>query len=455
MHITVSEFAPDLSITLHELTGLMNRDLLINYDVPISAYEFNLTSPATNGVVQVHSGLDTIAEGCVVSIGRFMITYTPDSGFEGFDAFTLTYCVDNQCTDVEVSVHILDIPVYDTCHCQDQCVWPGDVNFDGLVDMTDLLFLGNAIGDVGFNRPNPAPNVWYGQYCDNWNMQLRGSYLADEKHCDTDGDGYIEVTDTSAISTFYGNHHTLIPEQELTVKPYVIGLEHELDTIPSIGDTITLFLTIGNQLNPAANLSGVAMNLSFDPNSVDSAYTKITPVTENWITREGLPLFMSRDDDINFELGLSRIDHESNHGYGRVFAIEIIIDNDLDGLRPDKSFPVKIFARDIVGMDQQGRKFIIPSQQLSFNVRVDENVIETDEEYINVFPNPVNDRLRIDYNLTQVQSMMISDAQGRIISQYENDIPSSISTSGFAQGIYILYIQAGDKIKTAKFLKVQ
>ena len=453
VHITSSDFAPTQTINIHELTGLINRDLIINYDVPIDDYEFLISAHPTNGIAEFK---ETVNNGCVESTGRFIIVYKPDSGFDGFDEFTLTYCSADQCTDVVVSVNILDIPVYDTCQCQDKCVWPGDINFDGEVDMTDLLSLGRAIGDMGENRPNPAPDSWYGQFGDDWNEGDDGSPLADEKHCDSDGDGYVTMNDTSSLSMFYGNHHTIIPQEVFTVKPYSIGLEHDLDTTPSIGDTITLYLTVGSPSNPAKDLSGVAMSVSFDPNTVDSAYTTITPVRQNWITREGLPLFMTKDDDINFTMGLSRIDKETNHGYGRVFAMDIIIDDDIDGIRlAENTYPIFIDVSGIAGIDGEGREFMIPDQRLSFQVKIDENDNQVIDHTFNIYPNPARNSVKLDLANIEMTSLSISDIHGHVIRTFEGNIPNEIAVNDLVSGLYIIQANTSQGLKSAKFLKIK
>jgi hypothetical protein len=458
VYINSSHFVPSAESDVHHLTGVKNRQLLINYSIPVNAYSFALSQPATNGVVNIHAGLDTISEGCVVSIGKFMITYTPDSGFEGFDEFTLTYCSGSECHDVVVSVEIVAHTIYDTCHCQDQCIWPGDVNFDGIINMADLLSLGQVVGDIGINRPYPEPDEWYGQFGENWNNMLRGHFQADEKHCDTDGDGYISIADTTAISTFYGQQHTLVPGSEVTIKKYDIGLDHDLVNPPDSGDTITIYITIGSPQVPAKDLSGVAMNISFDPNTVDSSYTRISVVNENWITREGIPLFMNKNNRVNFDLGLSRIDQASHHGYGRVFEVEIIIDDDIDGLRPlGDQFPINIFVHDIVGLDGEGHSFIIPDQQLTLMANIDHQETAVVDESFNVFPNPVQDRLGLDFGDYDVRSLVVTDIQGRIIRAFDgkDNIPSSIATIAYVPGVYIVKAQTSLGVKTAKFLKVR
>lgn len=53
--------------------------------------------------------------------------------------------------------------------CFDDCIWFGDVNFDGIVDMEDLLIIGWVIGEVGVLCVDVNFDFWYGKYGDDWN----------------------------------------------------------------------------------------------------------------------------------------------------------------------------------------------------------------------------------------------------------------------------------------------
>ncbi len=454
VEITASRFKPVATSATHHLTGLINRDLIINYDIPVGEYEFDEVVLPVSGELTIKEGLDTIDQGCVTSIGRFMMIYTPDSGFDGFDEFKVSYCSGGECNEVLITVEILNIPVYDTCKCQDQCVWPGDVDFNGMVDMADLLDLGNAIGEEGYDRPNPN-TLWYGQYGEDWDMNGRSRNLADAKHCDTDGNGLVAISDTVALSTYFGNYHTLVPDEQVTIKPYAVGLDHDLINPPDSGDTIRIYLTIGNSQVPAENLTGVALDVSFDPNTVDTSYTRISPVSENWITREGMPLFMKRDDGLTHQLGLTRIDGHSKVGYGRVFAIDIIIDDDLDGIRysSGQSPRLDIFVHNVRATNAEGERFVMPDQQLSLDLSK-ANIAGDRKIYgLKVFPNPVENVLHLDVGDERAQSILISDLSGRILKNHPINPGSSISLDQLNTGIYIIEVKTDKAVRATKFIK--
>jgi hypothetical protein len=89
--------------------------------------------------------------------------------------------------------------------CFDDCIWAGDTNFDGIVNMEDLLPIGLCMGEVGIPRQDVNLSAqWYGQYGDDWSPYAP----MDLKHLDTDGDSIITALDTVAINNFYGNTHS-------------------------------------------------------------------------------------------------------------------------------------------------------------------------------------------------------------------------------------------------------
>lgn len=448
VEITCDDFAPSTDTVAHQLTGLKNRAILVNYDVPVEAYTISIASMPTNGIVQVYAGQDTVSEGCVVSTGRFMFEYVPDSGFEGFDQFTVSYCASGACHDVVVSVEVLGIPVYDTCECQDQCVWPGDVNHDGRVNMTDLLCLGKVMGAQGEARPHPDGNTWYGQYGEMWGLTCGG---VDICYADANGNGRISVADTAAISTFYEKSHTVLADEIVRVKPYAIGLEHDLDSTPVIGDTVTLYLTVGHQAFPARDLTGVAMKVSLSPDAVDSSYTRISPVTENWITREGMPLFMNKNDKVNFDLGLSRLDNAAMLGYGRVFALDIIIDDDLDGLRTnDNKVEIPVYVSGINGIDQAGATFEIPDQRLVFEAKVKPEETVAQNIRLAIFPNPATDVINFSEPVANVE---IADNQGRLVS-FLDRATSKVDVSNLSPGIYTVHATTSTGVQIGRFVRL-
>ncbi len=94
----------------------------------------------------------------------------------------------------------------------DDCVWPGDFNFDGTVNFKDYLVLGPAIREnlSGSARTNPTTQ-WAPQLSMDWNTSTY--YGVDHKHVDGDGNGVIDTTDANVVLSNYGK--TRPPDLEI------------------------------------------------------------------------------------------------------------------------------------------------------------------------------------------------------------------------------------------------
>src|SRR5690625_6386108 len=75
------------------------------------------------------------------------------------------------------------------------CVWPGDTDRSGVVDLGDLENIGRFIGEKGERRAEG--DRWMGQNGNPW-MSFEDSNL---HHYDADGDGLISEQDRSEEHT--------------------------------------------------------------------------------------------------------------------------------------------------------------------------------------------------------------------------------------------------------------
>lgn len=87
-------------------------------------------------------------------------------------------------------------------------VWPGDVNFDGIVNNQDdaLIFLYYNYNGNNIAREETG-NAWQAHNSLDWGYQVPEVYCNDIKHFDCNGDGSINVNDKNAIISNWGLTH--------------------------------------------------------------------------------------------------------------------------------------------------------------------------------------------------------------------------------------------------------
>lgn len=88
------------------------------------------------------------------------------------------------------------------------CVWPGDVNADGIVDYRDWVAMTLVFGYTGPARDEQGTS-FQGYPALPWNGQLPNG--ANIKHADADGNGIIDMADFEAIEVNYGKTHGAYP----------------------------------------------------------------------------------------------------------------------------------------------------------------------------------------------------------------------------------------------------
>ncbi|MEM9261048.1 MAG: Ig-like domain-containing protein, partial [Bacteroidota bacterium] len=196
VYIFVSNFAP--AADENQLTTSAGTPLSLTYDVPGGTADWSVVAPPSVGTL-------------VPDVDGHL-TYLPPATAAGqIDNFTLRYCLnvdeEGNCefsADVPVSVTITaENP--NACIGAD-CVWPGDTNNDGVVDVSDLLPIGLAMGKSGSPRLSLEPGGWSAQDGEDWGSELNGFDL---KHIDANGDQIISSLDTQVVMANLGLAHRL------------------------------------------------------------------------------------------------------------------------------------------------------------------------------------------------------------------------------------------------------
>ncbi len=226
------------------------------------------------------------------------------------------YC-DNQKTD---TLFVL---------LDNDCVWSGDFNYDGVVNVYDLLPYGVHFGATGFIRENASLN-WLPQPCLDWNGETE-EHQSNLKHIDGNGNGVIEGNDTTAILHNYSKVHGISD-------PLVVDNSIVLDLKPSSQDnnvleehmsTYIVDLDMYKDLANEVTAYGLAFTLEYNFEPADVMYVKLN-LDESWLGNTNTDLqYLThwREDDGEVDIAITRTDHQGRTGSGSLGILEFMIDN--------------------------------------------------------------------------------------------------------------------------------
>lgn len=434
VYIFVSNFEPAQST--FRMATPKETPMIIGYNVPASTYRFMVTKQGTLGQAMFLDGVvDTTIMGQQLA-GNDLLIYVPNPGVSsGLDKFEIKYCLEDPlggcavARTVKIEMDILDVgntgPV-----CVGDCVWAGDTNFDGIVNMHDLLPIGWAMGEIGKPRPNATMDFWYGQYADDWSdlFANAGAQQAPNlKHIDANGDSIVTAADTLAISEFYGRTHTMVP-RELPFSEYDIYLDGPLFANP--GDLVELKVVLGSPSAPAADVHGFVFPFNYDPNVFVPESVRMIYAPGNWLAYDSPVLSMEHNDmSGRFESGFTRTSGVPASGFGDLGSLNLVIVEDVAGFRPGIDAPDHTTVRmgdqlaSLMNGDGQMSSVYVHPFELNI-VPVQEEDLTPEEvavvlaDKLKVFPNPVQDVLVVHLNGgREFGQLRLSDMHGRVVMQ--------------------------------------
>jgi len=458
VRVFVSNFEP--ARTKFEMSTPKRTPLIIGYSVPISEFLFQITDQGELGeAVFLEGQVDTVIYGQEIS-GYNLILYIPyEHVDEGQDEFEVRYCVtnaDGDCTyqkSVKVEMDILNIGAGDAPMCFSDCVWPGDTNFDGVVNMEDLLPLGLSMGEVGKPRPNATLAAWYGQYADNW-VNIFDPTAVDLKHLDTDGDSLVTALDTTAISMYYNRTHSLTPAK---VPYYENEIVLEGDIFASPGDLIELNMVLGNAGNPAHNVYGFTFPFVYNPLLFDPESVGIEFISNSWLTYNSPVLHMTRNTQIGLlEAGYTRTSGLAASGHGEIGKLRFIVVDDIQGFREDGEGIAVNFAGGLAtGMSGSGQTYGIPVRDFTLHIvprPKNETPIAITADQVKVYPNPASNFLNVYLNGGfEMEALSLSNVTGQQV--FHANVAGKrtmIDVSALENGLYFLTVRSNNGVATKK-----
>lgn len=456
--VYVSNFEP--VYTKFNMLTPKRTPLIIGYNVPIKDFKFEIIEQGDLGSVIFFPGeVNTTIYDTPIT-GYNLMVYIPNEEIEqGIDEFEVAYCINEEedCTyskSVKIEMEILNVGKGEEPMCFGDCVWPGDTNFDGIVNMEDLLPLGLQMGEVGKPRYDITADYWYGQFAPNWS-DLFSENPINTKHIDADGDSIVTALDTIAINQFYGRTHSLTPSK-LPFYDFEIRLDGDIFAQP--GDLVELDLYVGTSDLPAEDVYGFTFPFAYNTEYFKTETVKVDFKHDSWLGYNSPILHMSRNNkDIGLlETGYTRTSGVSASGFGKIGTVSFVIVEDIVGFRPDgdtqdenKPYQtIRIGGGISKAVNGAGRTLGVKIEAFELNIQLP---TETTEELttpilpekLKVVPNPAHDLLRIHLNgSTDFERVIVYNLMGQEIYNSGKILTNrtNIDVSQWANGVYLVKV---------------
>ena len=438
--IHVTDLEPENTFSYKLQTS---RDLPLTLDYPIIYTDFSyiISSQPDHGQLIYYAGLQNIELPCDTIESYNMIVYEPDAGYTGLDHFEYYYCIQptNLCYLVKVDMNVIEAPETESCACIVDCVWPGDTDQDGRVDMTDLLTLGYKLGESGPARGYTEPGTWFGQHADPWNFSGNGPGY---QYLDANGDGAITASDVEVIDTQYYRAHDIVVKDVQQKLPYqfsLIPVQFSLDS----GDVVIIDVSLGNANVPVYDMKGVKFSINIPAAWMDSSSVTVDFHQNSWLA-EGTPYISLGKVPWNgrIDAGFAKANGNGSSGYGVIGTITFIITDDIEGFKSGGGkikIPVSLQGGTALGGD--GILYEIDGTEIV----LDYDLHGASKKQFNlvVYPNPAQDIVDIHLNgKSAISSVNVVDPQGRVIRSYPDieDKHFQLDVSSFPVGLYYLQV---------------
>lgn len=435
--VTVHNFMPQYDdIELFTVAGIPS---VIDYDVPIDEYTFEVVKAPFRGEVTIREDLRAVIY---------------ESLHEGQDEMILRYCTpDGSCKNILCRINSQDVKSDQPCTYGD-CVWQGDHNTDGVVDMQDALILAANLGETGPQRSKSAVgHYWYGVQGFDWlkSDPLTGTNL---KHVDSNGDGILSPDDLYPMDDYYENCYRLVPKAPYANEGLSLSLKVETPEVRA-GEWASFELSLADHQSSDDEseqvlATGLNFSLEIPSRVVDSSSVHFSLANDGIFTPLNRVLTysnMPRTGRIDVAIG--KTDRIPIAKDGVIGHIKFIVEEDINGFRSLKDLiriPVKISKVSV--QLENGSTLSLRNGRESFflDTRKDET--------FTLFPNPASAAVQINRLYSQYE--VYNQAGVRMLQGYIKRLGSTsqIDLSPLPTGLYIVKLKTKEGLTTIEKLQI-
>lgn len=463
INININEFAPNEST--YKLKTKSGVPLVLEYKTKLSnPVELDISNTQLiHGDTLVYVG-DTFTWNGETCTGEEMVVYFPSTSMNSYvDTFDLYYHPlpgGNNEYKIKIEVEVVDDMANAGNDCiGENCVWPGDMDNNGVVDSRDVLLLAYGIGSVGDARPN-GTSQWIGQYAPSWDAPVYGTPI-DYKYLDANADGRIDSTDLEVIDSNFGLENNIYPSRIYGIGNVNVDAAYGngstmLENTPlafppltpitgplSEGDVFLLDILLGGREKAAEDIHGLSFTMAYSTILTDS--NNIRPIfhDNSWFTQNSSVIEFYKSPVNGFlDIAYSRTRSRSGTGHGSIGVVEFIIITDIGGIKTDKSELV-FTADDITIMDGEGNVKHYPPYQVS--VPINTGNTEHIAPKLLAYPNPTEGMFNLHLNGGMdklIDSYEIYSIDGKVVSAAAslNTKSQVVDLSSNPAGIYMVKV---------------
>ena len=332
--------------------------------------------------------------------------------------------------------------------CEEDCVWPGDLNADGIANYCDLIPLGAALNENGASRPGPYN--WSPHTGTNWTAtQLNG---ANAKHLDANGDAVADANDFALTQQHYGFTVPAYDAEVIVVPSSEQGLYIEPSQGP-LEDLVagqTAFAKIG--IEGYEPLRALAFSLQYD-----TRYFSNIQVFANGFDESAIQYAADHP-----ELGGLHYAHYVLEGNelitdGAFLNIVFHVNDDLDMEELPSDALVLQFAN-TKGINELGEDVVVESQNLTATfegVTISSTEDLAEDINVEIFPNPTRNNITVKCILPMMGNIELHSASGQHLHTYaaKGAKQQTISLNDLPTGLYFLQIPTEEGLIVEKIIK--
>ncbi|MBL7828243.1 MAG: T9SS type A sorting domain-containing protein [Saprospiraceae bacterium] len=336
-----------------------------------------------------------------------------------------------------------------------ECVWPGDADNNNVVNHFDLLYLGLGIGAGHEPRLN-GDEIWQGDDSNDWPQSTARRHI-NFKNFDTNGDGLINQSDTSAIYKHWTQAIRKFDRTSPWALPAPLDTVIEQTRLELLADTISTGTTVLIPVSlSASGIQGLAFSISYDSSLIADA-PRFIPAS-SWLGTPGNLLDVQKDfpGQSRLDVAITRINQFAVSGSGVIGHIEFKYKLlPADSLLKTHLFATRVIAitpdEQLIGFSDTRKPVILKGGVVSGVLGDSRGLGE-----FKVSPNPASDVVWVESEYELIDRIEVIHVGGAILSKISPDFPSqnvAVKLDFLPSGVYFLKLFCKNNVFLTRIVK--